>query len=124
MSAGTTTTAADARKLRVLRLSERADAALRTHCCRRGDVSATVNRAVLGTDLKAVQVFRRDKAPFSGHQPFFNTSAIFEPGVYEKAKEAAARRGCSVMELIDGAIIHFCQPTPRADGKRQESLPC
>lgn len=109
------------RKLRILRLSEAADKALRAHTSRRGDVSAAVNHAILGTDLASVRVFSRNKAPFSGHQPFFNTTAIFEPGVYEMAQEAAAKRKVSIIALIDGAIIHFYGPRAAKGAKNVES---
>lgn len=113
------------RKMRILRLSEAADKALRAYTSRdgyvHGNVSAAVNRAILGTDLAHVKVFPRNRAPYSGTQEFFNTSAIFEPGVYEMAQEAAAKRNVSAIVLIDGVIIHFYGPRAAKGEKNVES---
>ena len=113
------------RKMRNLRLSEAANKALRAYTSRDGDVhgnvSAAVNRAILGTDLAHVKVFPRSRVPYSGTQEFFNTSAIFEPGVYEMVQEAAARRNVSAIVLIDGVIIDFYRPRAAKGAKNVES---
>ena len=109
------------RKQKMLRLSEAANKALRASTSYHGDVSKAINHAILGTDLATVKVFPRNRSPFLGNKPTFNTSAVFEPGVYEMVQEAAAKRGVSAIVLIDGVIIDFYGPRAAKGEKNVES---
>lgn len=101
---------AQGRILRVLRLSEAADEVLRAYISRKGDVSLQVNHALLGTDLEAIEVIPRSRAPGSGRQTYKSTSVTFEPGVYPMVQRIAAMRNVSATSLIDAAIIQFFKP--------------
>ncbi len=94
------------KEVKLIRLSIEADAAVREHTSRRGDLSNQINHAILGTDLSSLEVRQRSRAPGS-RQQYVPTAVTFEVGVYEKVKEAAESRNLSATSLIDAAIIHF-----------------
>lgn len=93
--------------VRIVRLSNKADKLLRKRLERKGDVSRLVNQAVLSTNLRQIAVERRDNAPGSGRENFYNTSVVFEPLAYEKAMKAASAKKVSATVMIDTAIINY-----------------
>lgn len=93
--------------VRSLRLSQKADKLLRAHVERKGDVSMRVVAALAGTDLRAIDVAPRVKAPGSGRETFFATSVEFDQALYDAVAAIAQERDVSTVSLIDAAVVSF-----------------
>lgn len=96
-----------ATKLITLRLSERADHALRAHVERRGDVTRLINDALLGIDWMAVSAERRPRSPAGVTPTFIPTTVNIDRKLYARLAKTAQKREVSTISLIDAIIIAF-----------------
>lgn len=112
------------KKLVCLRLSLTADRLLRAYVKRKGDVAKLVNKAIVNTDLGAINVSPRNKLPGSGREKFMYTSAIFLAEVYKEIATAAKKKDVSATALIDAVIVNFYSKIRGIEVSNVESKNC